>query len=99
MPDGSPYPQEHLRDKLRLARQRAGVPYERGKTGFGLFRRSLATYIMKHTGLMQAQTQLRHGSPTTTAAAYVCRDESVIHENSAVIESAFVIEPESPAVQ
>jgi integrase len=99
MPDGRPCPQEHLRDKLRVARHRAGIPYERSKTGFGLFRRSLATYIMKQGGLMQAQTQLRHGSATTTAAAYLCRDESVIRDNSTVIESAFMIEPESAAVQ
>jgi len=67
-PDGRPYSQEHLtKIALMQARERAGIPYEKSKTGFGLFRRSLATYLMKQTGLAQAQTQLRHGSATTTA--------------------------------
>jgi integrase len=99
MPDGRPFTQQTLGEKLRLALARAGVPYERHKTGFGLFRRSLATYIMKQMGLMQAQMQLRHGSAATTARAYVCRDESVVQDNTAAIEAAFLIEPVSNAVQ
>src|SRR5262245_49977983 len=59
MPDGRPYSQEHLtKIALKQARERAGIPYEKSKTGFGLFRRSLATYLMKQTRLAQAQTQL-----------------------------------------
>jgi integrase len=98
MPDGRPFTQQHLSDKLRSALTRAGVPVERNKTGFGLFRRSLATFIMKQSGLMQAQTQLRHGSALTTAAAYLCRDESVVQDNTAAIEAAFML-PSSGTVQ
>lgn len=90
MPDGRPFIHSTLLKKLRQTLALVGVPYEKYKTGFGLFRRSLATYIMKQTGLMQAQTQLRHGSATTTATSYLCPDPSVVYDNSAVIESAFI---------
>lgn len=76
-----------------------GREHEKSKTGFHLFRRSLATHIMKRTGnLMQAQVLLRHDDPTTTAAAYLCPDESIVRDNTAVIESAFM-EPVSDAVK
>src|SRR5262249_23719024 len=90
MPDGGPFPHSTLFARLRLTLARAGVPYEKSKTGFGLFRRSLAPYLMKQMGLMQAQMQLRHGSAMTTATAYLCPDQSIVHDNTAVIESAFI---------
>jgi integrase len=99
MPDGQPYSPATLIKTLHSTMARAGVPYQKYKTGFGLFRRSLATYLMKQMGLMQAQTQLRHESAATTAAAYVCRDESVVQDNAAAIEAAFLAAPISDAVQ
>jgi hypothetical protein len=99
MPDGQSFTYAHLVKKLHRACEQAAVPYERSKTAFNLFRRSLATYLMKQGGLMQAQAQLHHTSATTTASAYVCRDQTVVHDNAGVIESAFVMQPESGRIQ
>jgi hypothetical protein len=99
-PDGRPHTYHYVRRVVLIpALKQAGIKYEKGKTAFNLFRRSMGTLLMKDGGLMQAQTQLRHGSPTTTATHYLSRDESVVHDNTALIESAFFVRPESSAVQ
>jgi integrase len=60
MPDGRPYSNERLtKIALRQARERAGFPYEKSKTGFGLFHRSFVPDEANRAGSSSDSTPTR----------------------------------------